>query len=85
MVSLLVWVLVGMVTGLLANMAARSFGLVEDIIVGVTGSVSAGWLFVILTGAPVTGVSLTGVAFALAGAMVFVVLSRGLTRGRSVI
>jgi uncharacterized membrane protein YeaQ/YmgE (transglycosylase-associated protein family) len=82
---LLLWILVGAGCGVLADATVRSYGLLEDVVVGIVGSVVAGWFFVVLSGVPLTSVSLLGAVSSLVGATSLIVLARGITRGRSAI
>ena len=83
--SILVWAAVGVASGVLANLVVRRYGLLEDAIVGVAGSVVAGWAFATLTGTPVTHFGALDVAAALAGSLLFIALARGLTGGHPAI
>ncbi len=45
--EILIWIIVGAITGWLAGLVVRGsgFGLIGDIIVGIVGAFIAGWLF----------------------------------------
>ena len=81
--SLLTWLIVGLVAGVLASMVmgGTGYGLVGDIIIGIVGAFVGGWLFSALgTGAPFGG--LAGTIFtAFIGAVVLLFVLR-LIRGR---
>ena len=67
------------------DLLSRKHGLLEDAIVGAVGAVVGGFVFVELTGAPIMQVNPIDIGAAIAGAMLFIALSRGLTQGRSTI
>lgn len=83
--SILVWAVVGFASGLMANLVTRRYGPLEDVIVGIAGSIVAGWVFSVLTGAPVTHFGISDVVAALAGSLLFIALARGLTGGHPAI
>ena len=80
--TLLTWIVVGLVAGLLASfvMGGIGYGLIGDIIVGIVGAFLGGWLFSVLgVGAPFGG--LAGTIFsAFIGAVVLLLVLR-LLRG----
>ena len=80
--SILTWLIVGLVAGVLASivMGGTGYGLVGDIIIGIIGAFFGGWIFRALgTGVPFGG--LGGVIFvAFIGAVVLLFLLR-LLRG----
>lgn len=81
--SLLTWLIVGLVAGVLASMlmGGTGYGLVGDIIIGIVGAFVGGWLFSALGVASPLG-GLAGTIFvAFIGAVVLLFLLRML-RGR---
>ena len=80
--SILTWLIVGLVAGVLASlvMGGTGYGLIGDIIIGIIGAFVGGWLFNVLgTSSPFGG--LAGVIFvAFIGAVVLLFLLR-LIRG----
>ena len=79
--SLLTWIIVGLIAGVLASLVAKGgFGIVGDIIIGIIGAFVGGWIFARLgTAAPFGG--LAGVIFvAFIGAVVLLFILR-LIRG----
>jgi uncharacterized membrane protein YeaQ/YmgE (transglycosylase-associated protein family) len=80
--SLLTWIIVGLVAGVLASlvMGGAGYGLIGDIIIGIVGAFVGGWLFAQLhITSPFGG--LAGVIFvAFIGAVVLIFLLR-LIRG----
>ena len=80
--SLLTWLIVGLIAGVLASMVmGGGYGLIGDIIIGIVGAFLGGWLFSMLgVGTPFGG--LAGTIFvAFIGAVVLLFLLR-LIRGR---
>ena len=81
--SILTWIIVGLVAGLLASfVVGGGFGLIGDIIIGILGAFVGGWIFARLgVGSPFGG--LAGTIFtAFIGAVVLLFLLRLLSRGR---
>ena len=75
--SVIIWLIVGGVAGLLAGLIVKGFGfgLVGNIVVGIVGAFLAGWLL------PQTGVSftlvsplITSIAYATIGAVVLLLV-----------
>ncbi len=83
--SILSWIVVGLAAGLLSGLAVEGYGLLEDSIVGVVGSIVGGWVYVTIAGADVTAFSPAGALAATLGSLLFLALSRGLTRDRATI
>jgi uncharacterized membrane protein YeaQ/YmgE (transglycosylase-associated protein family) len=83
--SLLIWIVVGVVAGLLAGLVVKGygFGLIGNLVVGVLGAFLAGWLL------PQLGVSfsvgnplLTSILYATIGAVVLLLLVGLVRRAR---
>jgi uncharacterized membrane protein YeaQ/YmgE (transglycosylase-associated protein family) len=83
-VTILVWIILGLIAGFLASvlMGAGGYGLIGDIIVGILGAVIGGWLASMFLGLDVTGLNLTSIAIAVVGAMVLIFVLRGLSPSR---
>jgi uncharacterized membrane protein YeaQ/YmgE (transglycosylase-associated protein family) len=83
-VTILVWLILGLVAGWLASqiMGSGGYGLVGDIVVGVVGAMLGGWLGSTFFGVDVTGLDLTSIAVAVVGAIILIVVFRGVSRGR---
>lgn len=84
--SLLSWIVVGLIAGWLAGKVMRGggYGLFGDIIVGVVGGLVGGWLAdsVFHIGAAVNGINLESIIVAFAGAVILLFVLR-LFRGGS--
>jgi uncharacterized membrane protein YeaQ/YmgE (transglycosylase-associated protein family) len=83
--SLLLFLLLGLVAGWLASVVMRGggYGLIGDLIVGVLGAFIGGWLFSNLTGADITGFNLPSILIAFVGACILIAVLR-LVSGRRV-
>lgn len=78
--TLLSWIVVGLIAGWLAGRVMRGggYGLIGDIIVGVVGGMLGGWLAtsVLHIGAEVNGINLESILVAFLGAVVLLVVLR---------
>ena len=82
--SLLVWIIVGLVAGVLASyVVGEGFGLVGDIVVGIAGAFVGGWLFSELKiSNPLGGIAGT-ILVAFIGAVVLLGILRLIRRART--
>ncbi len=81
--SILVWLILGLVAGWIASMlVGGGYGLIGDIIVGIIGAFLGGWLGSMFLGIDVTGLNFTSIALAVGGAVIVLVVFRGLSSGR---
>lgn len=82
--SILAWIVVGLIAGWLASMVTHSRGgLVFDLILGIIGAVVGGFLAGLLLGGDyTTGINIPTLIVAFLGAVIVVVLVRALP-GRS--
>jgi uncharacterized membrane protein YeaQ/YmgE (transglycosylase-associated protein family) len=84
--SILAWIVVGLVAGWLAGMVMKGggYGVVGDIIVGIVGALLGGFLSAWLFGVQnaVNGVSIISIVTAFLGAIVLIAVIRALP-GRS--
>jgi uncharacterized membrane protein YeaQ/YmgE (transglycosylase-associated protein family) len=76
--TILVWIIVGGVAGLLASLLVRGtgLGLIGDIVVGIVGAFLGGFIFNLLGYAGVTGFNLYSVVVAFVGAVVLLLVAR---------
>lgn len=74
--SIVTWIIVGLVAGLLASLVMGGYGLLADIIIGIAGAFVGGWVFAKLgVSSPFHG--LAGTIFtAFIGALVLLFLLR---------
>jgi uncharacterized membrane protein YeaQ/YmgE (transglycosylase-associated protein family) len=77
--SIVVWVLLGIVAGVVANQLSgkRGVGLVSDALLGIAGAAVAGFAFDMLSGTG-EGMSLMGMCLSLLGAGVCLTVSRAI-------
>ena len=81
--SILTWIIVGLIAGVLASFVMGSgYGIIGDIIIGIVGAFIGGWVFSRLgVGTPFSG--LPGTIFvAFVGAVILIFILRLLNRGR---
>jgi uncharacterized membrane protein YeaQ/YmgE (transglycosylase-associated protein family) len=80
MMSILSWIVVGLIAGFLAGQVMRGggYGLVGDIIVGVIGGLLGGWVGTTLLhiDAGVSGINLESILVAFAGAVLLIFILR---------
>jgi len=84
--TLLAWIVVGIVAGWLARMVIPGegpAGLLGDLVFGVVGAVVGGWIFGYFGRPGVTGVNIGSILVAFVGAVVVLWLMRLLTAGRT--
>ena len=83
--SILTWIVLGLIAGWLAGMLMRGggYGIIGDIILGIVGALVGGFLGSALLGVDVSGFNFTSVVIATIGAMVVIAISRALAPARS--
>ena len=82
--TLLTWLIVGLVAGLLASfvMGGVGYGLIGDIVIGIVGAFIGGWLFSALgVASPIGGLAGT-ILVAFIGAVVLLFILRMIRGGR---
>jgi uncharacterized membrane protein YeaQ/YmgE (transglycosylase-associated protein family) len=81
--SILAWIIVGLIAGWLASMVMHSrHGVIYDIILGIVGAVVGGFLASAVFGVTTTGLDLTSIVVAFIGAVIVIAVVRALP-GRS--
>ena len=84
--SLLSWLVVGLIAGFLAGRVMRGggYGLIGDIVVGVVGALIGGWLATTLLKMPnpVNGINIGTIIVAFIGAVILLAILRLFSRGR---
>lgn len=82
--SILVWLVLGLIAGWLASMimGAGGYGLIGDIVVGILGAMLGGFLGSMFLGVDVTGLNATSIVVAVVGAIVLIAIVRAVSPGR---
>jgi uncharacterized membrane protein YeaQ/YmgE (transglycosylase-associated protein family) len=81
--SIIVWIILGLVAGWLASaLMGRSGSVLSDILLGILGAIVGGFLSSAIFGWDVTGFNLSSVIISVVGAIVVIAIYRALT-GRS--
>jgi uncharacterized membrane protein YeaQ/YmgE (transglycosylase-associated protein family) len=84
--SILAWIILGLVAGWLAGMVMRGggYGILGDIVLGVLGALIGGWLTALLLGRDmVNGFNIESIIVAVLGAIVLIAISRAFTGRRA--
>ncbi|MCC7161555.1 MAG: GlsB/YeaQ/YmgE family stress response membrane protein [Anaerolineae bacterium] len=80
--SILAWIVVGLVAGWAAGMTIKKggYGVIGDIIVGVVGAVLGGFLTILLFGGQdaVNDINLASIVIAVLGAVILIAVGRAL-------
>ena len=85
--SILTWILVGLIAGWLAGTIMRGggFGIIGDVVVGIVGALIGGFLGTFLFGGDyITGLNLTTILVSMAGSIILIWALR-LASGRRVV
>ena len=80
--SLLAWIVVGIVAGIIAKSAVPGEGpggILGDLIVGVVGAVVGGWLFNLFGHSGASGLNLYSILVAVVGAIVLLAIVRAVS------
>ena len=84
--SIIAWIVLGLVAGWIAGMLMRGggYGLVGDLVLGVLGAIVGGWLTGVLLGQDLmTGFNVQSLIVAVLGAVVLIGVSRLFSGSRS--
>ena len=84
--SIIAWIVLGLIAGWLAGMFMKGggYGIVGDIILGILGAIVGGWLTGLLLGRDMmTGFNIESLIVAIIGAVVLIALSRLFTGSRA--
>ena len=83
--SIIGWIVLGALAGWIAGFITKGgYGFLGDIVCGIVGAVVAGWVTGVVLGRDmVKGISIESLIVAIVGAVVVILLSRVLTRGRA--
>ena len=84
--TILAWLVVGVLAGWLAGMVVQGggYGLIGDVITGILGALFGGWLATqVFGGDYITGINLTTILVAFVGAVILIAIERMLFGRRS--
>ena len=83
--SLIAFILLGLIAGWLAGMFMKGggYGILGDIVVGILGALVGGWLFSILLGWDVTGFNLSSILISFVGACLLIAIYRAVAGRRT--
>ena len=83
--SLIAWIVVGIVGGFIGSLvvSSRGQGILGDLLLGVIGAVVGGWAFNLFGQSGVTGINLYSILVSAAGAMVVLVVYHALRGTRA--
>jgi uncharacterized membrane protein YeaQ/YmgE (transglycosylase-associated protein family) len=85
-VSIIAWIIVGIIAGWLARMVVRGEGpggILGDLVIGVIGALIGGWVFRFFGHTGVTGVNIGSIIVAFIGGVILLVIMRVLTGKRA--
>jgi uncharacterized membrane protein YeaQ/YmgE (transglycosylase-associated protein family) len=85
--SILAWIVVGIVAGWLAKMVVPGEGpggILGDLLIGIIGAVIGGWVFNYLGHPGVTGLNIGSIVVAFVGAIILLLIMRAVTGTRRV-
>jgi uncharacterized membrane protein YeaQ/YmgE (transglycosylase-associated protein family) len=85
--SILAWIILGLVAGWLAGQFMRGggYGIIGDIILGIVGALVGGFLSSALLGVDVTGFNLSSVIISVIGAIIVIAIARLITGRRATV
>ncbi len=83
--SIIVWIVLGLIAGWLAGMVMKGgYGLIGDIVLGIIGAIVGGFLTGVLLGRDmVNGFNIESIVVAFIGAIIVIAISRAVTGGRA--
>jgi uncharacterized membrane protein YeaQ/YmgE (transglycosylase-associated protein family) len=78
--GILSWIVVGLIAGFLAGVVVKGggYGCIGDVVVGVLGGLLGGWIafYFFHVGDPMSGINLTSILIAFAGAVLLLLILR---------
>ncbi len=85
--SIIAWLILGLVAGFIASKVVNKSGegLIVDLVLGIVGAVVGGYLFTLFGAAPVTGLNLYSILVAVVGAVVVLVIYHAIVGRRRVL
>jgi len=85
--SIIAWILLGLVAGWLAGQFMRGggYGIVGDIVLGIVGALVGGFLSGALLGLDVTGFNIVSILIAFVGAIIVIGIARAFSGKRAAV
>ncbi|HLI25724.1 MAG TPA: GlsB/YeaQ/YmgE family stress response membrane protein [Chloroflexota bacterium] len=81
--SIIGWILLGLIAGWLAGLLMRGgYGILGSIVLGIIGALVGGFLSSALLGIDITGFNLPSILIATGGAIVVIAIARALSPGQ---
>ena len=83
--SIIAWILLGLVAGWLAGQFMRGggYGIIGDIVLGIIGALVGGFISGALLGVDVTGFNIPSILIAFVGAVIVIAIARAVTGRRT--
>jgi len=84
--SIIAWIVVGVIAGWLAKLAVpgpEPGGFVATMLIGIVGACVGGWIWNLMGSTGANGINLGSIFIAFVGSVVFLVIWKALTGGRS--
>jgi uncharacterized membrane protein YeaQ/YmgE (transglycosylase-associated protein family) len=84
--SILAWIVVGIIAGWLARMVVPGEGpggIIGDLVIGVIGAIIGGWVFRSFGHSGVTGINIGSIIVAFIGGVILLLIIRALTGRRA--
>jgi uncharacterized membrane protein YeaQ/YmgE (transglycosylase-associated protein family) len=85
-VSIIAWIIVGIIAGWLAKMVVRGEGpggILGDLVIGVIGAIIGGWVFNTFGHAGVTGINIGSILVAFIGGVILLLIIRAVAGTRA--
>jgi uncharacterized membrane protein YeaQ/YmgE (transglycosylase-associated protein family) len=77
--SIIAWIILGLIAGWVANMLmGGGYGVLGDLVVGIVGALIGGWVASLLFGIGVTGLNIVSIIIAIVGACILIAIYRAL-------
>jgi uncharacterized membrane protein YeaQ/YmgE (transglycosylase-associated protein family) len=85
--SILAWIVLGLIAGWLAGVLVRGsgYGVIGDIVLGILGAVVGGWIASSLMGVGISGFNLESLLIAVLGAIVVIFIARLVSGSRAAV
>lgn len=82
--SILVWIVLGLIAGWLASLVMKGgYGIIGDIVLGIVGALVGGFFSSYLLGRDITGINLESILIATVGAIIVIAIARAVSGRRA--